>query len=51
MKKVLILEKEMERKAAEAQKQASGVTKKKKKKKKNADDVRNSIRSEMVFKK
>jgi hypothetical protein len=31
----------MERKVAEAQKQAAGPTKKKKKKKKNAEDVRN----------
>jgi hypothetical protein len=38
----LFLEKEMERKAAEAQKQAAGPSKKKKKKK-NLDDVRNFL--------
>ncbi len=37
---MFVLDKEMERKVAEAQKQAAGPTKKKKKKKKNAEDVR-----------
>jgi hypothetical protein len=37
----LVLDKEMERKAMEAQRQTSGSTKKKKKKKKNPEDVRN----------
>jgi polyglutamine-binding protein 1 len=38
---IKLRQKEMERKAIEAQRQASGSTKKKKKKKKNPDDVRN----------